>query len=243
MEKIKSLFNALYALVWIVVSVFSRLIYFTGYAYRPKSFLLYVAMLLLLLVFATIFSVRNRQKASRVSKVFAGLMPIIVFLHFILAPDLLVVKSASDKWLLIAFTLLFGVEMASAFVIFFTHITAAWLTVPTFFIAMLMALFYVFGCFMTCFVVMILPKEEILHEVHSPNNTYIARVIRMDGGAMGGSRRVEVQKSRKITLLFGTIVPRPETVWNGRYSDTVTISWRDEETFSVNGKPFHVNAE
>lgn len=243
MEKIKSVFNALYALAWIVVAAFNMLLYYTGYKYHPKSFLFYVAMFLLLTVFATTFSVKNRQKASRVSKVFAGLMPIIVFLHFVLAPDLSVVTSDSDKWDLVVFVLLFGVGMISAFVIFFTHITTTWLKIPAIFIAILMVLFYVFGCFMTCFVVMILPKEEILHEVNSPNNTYIARVIRRDGGAMGGAKMVEVQKNEEITLLFGSIVPRPETVWRGRYGDTATISWLDEETFSVNGTPSRVNAE
>lgn len=82
----------------------------------------------------------------------------------------------------------------------------------------------------------------VVRSVASPQNTYVAEVIDVDQGALGGDTLVNVQTNIKtINLLIGKFSKAAIHVYRGEWGEfeDMQIGWKDERTLIINGKEYY----
>lgn len=96
-------------------------------------------------------------------------------------------------------------------------------------------------------------KTSVVKQVSSPDQNYVAEVLDIDEGALGGNTRVNIKKIRQhnqgkeISVLLGKLVPIPNEVnvyegpW-GEFEDMV-IEWKDNHTLLIDGKEYTVDSD
>lgn len=87
-------------------------------------------------------------------------------------------------------------------------------------------------------------KTSVVKQVPSPNQNYIAEVVDVDQGALGGDTLVNIKKSGKeISVLLGKLVPDEENVYEGNWGEfeTMVIEWKDNHTLVIDGKEYTVD--
>ncbi|MBP3284181.1 MAG: hypothetical protein J6M02_01635 [Clostridia bacterium] len=87
--------------------------------------------------------------------------------------------------------------------------------------------------------------NTVVQTVASPQNRYVAKVIDSDQGALGGNTWVDIYENKSLNLLFCRFTKTPVRVYRGKWGEfqDMKISWNDEETIMINGKPYSVYEE
>lgn len=94
------------------------------------------------------------------------------------------------------------------------------------------------------FAVSMVYRETVL-ELDSPDGRYTAAVTSVDQGALGGDTLVEVVDHKKsIHILVGRFVERQKLLTGEWWLyETIEVSWQDETTLLLDGKPYSVGQE
>lgn len=123
-------------------------------------------------------------------------------------------------------------------------VISAILMVILFLVTCLGSLVAVVGIFESVFVGEKFGKTSVVKQVPSPNQNYVAEVVDVDQGALGGDTLVNIKGTGKeIPVLLGKLVPGEENVYEGEWGEfeTMVIQWKDNHTLLIDGKEYTVN--
>ncbi|MDE6566886.1 MAG: DUF5412 domain-containing protein, partial [Lachnospiraceae bacterium] len=89
-------------------------------------------------------------------------------------------------------------------------------------------------------------KTSVVKQVASPDQSYVAEVVDVDEGALGGETLVNIKGTGKeIPVLLGKLVPDEENVYEGNWGEfeNMVIKWKDNETLLIDGKEYTVDGD
>lgn len=89
-----------------------------------------------------------------------------------------------------------------------------------------------------------MPSVTVIEEYPSPDGTYTAQVVVLDGGGRGADTNVELyDHSRDVELLIGKLWLREERIYSGEWLDyeTITVRWSDENTLIINDEIYEIS--
>ncbi len=87
-------------------------------------------------------------------------------------------------------------------------------------------------------------NKTIVKTVTSPQNTYIAKVIDSDQGALGGNTLVDVWNCEKtVDLFLCKFSKSPIRVYTGKWgeAENMQIIWKEEHILRINSKEYEIN--
>jgi len=240
MEKIKSNINLLIAASTIFFSVLNFIIYEIDYIYRPKSYIMFFVIYLVLCSIFTYFSIKYKDYAFKLSRRLASFMPLISLVYLITLLFCFDFKIDNRMNNIFYYELLFAISLSSSLVIFFIYNKIKWLKICVAVIVGIFAMFFLQILFLS----MLLSnfgENTVVHTAKSPDNTYIAWVVSSDQGALGGSTEVYVRNTKKdIPFVSGMIKTESKNLWSGRWGTEVTLCWEDDDTLMIDGKSYDV---
>ena len=241
-EKVKANFNSILALITAVLFVAGRFVSGTGYVYRPDSYTLFLSVLCILTICATVLSVRFRKKANRLSRVVGWLMPVFAFLGcwIFKAIDIRVdILSNSLKVLVI----IFSAFIVSSLLICILHIPNKAIRIV---MAVLSVLFVIIFMFFATLAWLIddFGKNTVIDTVNSPGDMYSAYAISSDQGALGGDTIVVLKdNSKDIKLLSGTLTTPISFIWSGGWMEHPDMEWLDDNVLRIDEKEYYLKNE
>ena len=240
MEKIKSNINLLIAASTIFFSVLNFIVNEADYIYRPKSYIMFFIIYLVLCSIFTYFSIKYKNYAFKLSRLLSSFMPLISLVYLITLLFCFDFKIDNRMNNIFYYELLFAISLSSSLVIFFAYNKIKWLKIC---VAVIVGIFAVFF-FQILFLSMLLSnfgENTVVHTAKSPDNTYIAWVVSSDQGALGGSTEVYVRNTQKdILFVSGMLKTESKNLWSGRWGTEVTLSWEDDDTLVIDGKSYDV---
>jgi len=240
MEKIKSNVNLLIAAFTIFFSVLNFIIYEVDYIYRPKSYIMFFVIYLILCSVLTYFSIKYKNYAFKLSKRIASFMPLISLVYLITLLFCFDFKIDNRMNNVFYYELLFAISLSSSLVIFFVYNKIKWLKICVAIIVGIFAMFFLQILFLS----MLLSnfgENTVVHTAKSPDNTYIAWVVSSDQGALGGSTVVYVRNTKKdILFVSGMLKTESKNLWSGRWGTEATLNWEDNNTILINGVGYDV---
>ena len=243
MNRIKANCNVIYTIILLVWSALNYVIYSLNYMYRPKNYAVFFGLYIALIVFAGGFSGRSKASAGKASKILAYFMflPAMLFVATLFFSfDFSVNYKTYD---VIYFLIMFFAIMTFPLVIFFIYSSLKWLKIlVAACLAGLMAYLAQYLFIALLFLTIPLSGTEILQTVKSPDNTFEARVIVRDEGALGGDTSVEVYNEKNdITLIAGKLISQRKSIWTGGCNENPSVSWDDNETVLIDGVRYNIS--
>jgi len=240
MEKIKSNINLLIAASTIFFSVLNFIINEVDYMYRPKSYIMFFVIYLVLCSIFTYFSIKYKDYAFKLSRRLASFMPLISLVYLITLLFCFDFKIDNRMNNIFYYELLFAISLSSSLVIFFIYNKIKWLKIC---VAVIVGIFAM-GFSEILFLSMLFSnfgENTVVHTAKSPDNTYIAWVVSSDQGALGGSTEVYVRNTKKdILFVSGMLKTESKNLWSGRWGTEVTLCWEDDDTLMIDGKSYDV---
>lgn len=237
MKKALSFSPILFSVIFLFFS-FGIIVSFFGY-----KFVLYnnfiTSLIITILLFCTticlpIFKI-SMNKASRVFSAF--LLPLSIFgeLFFIAGAD-------KDSHLEITIALAFVACCCTAY-IFVKYSSILVLKILSGILSVLIITLLIFALLLYSPFAELYPNDTVVKTLESPNNTYIANIIKSDQGALGGNTDVEISKTERFNVIIGNFSRIPKIVYYGKYEEYkgMDISWKNETTLVINGKEFDMN--
>lgn len=71
--------------------------------------------------------------------------------------------------------------------------------------------------------------------IESPDGKYVAEIIKLDSGAMGGATRVEVRKKNGgVDAFVFKMSKKPTLLWSGDWHESPRVHWENESCVIVN---------
>ena len=86
-------------------------------------------------------------------------------------------------------------------------------------------------------------KTSVVKQVASPDQSYVAEVLDVDQGALGGNTLVKIKGiGKEIPFLLGKLVPEEKNVYEGDWDEfeTMDIQWKDNGTLLIDGNEYSV---
>lgn len=86
-------------------------------------------------------------------------------------------------------------------------------------------------------------KTTVVESEISPNAVYIAKIIDIDEGALGGSTVVTVTNQKfTLHLLVGEIKKAPEVIYRGRWGEfrRMILRWETDDILYINEKRYEI---
>jgi len=126
---------------------------------------------------------------------------------------------------------IFG-KFSSIFVLKILSVISSTLLIVLFMFALL--LYNIFGN---------LSSDTVVKTLKSPNNTYLAKIIKSDQGMLGGNTDVEILNTENLNVIIGNFSRIPKQVYSGEYEEykDMDIFWKNETTLVINGKEFYMD--
>ncbi len=240
MEKIKSNINLLIAASTIFFSVLNFIINEVDYMYRPKSYIMFFVIYLVLCSIFTYFSIKYKNYAFKLSGRLASFMPLISLVYLITLLFCFDFKIDNRMNNIFYYELLFAISLSSSLVIFFAYNKIKWLKICVAVIVGIFAMYFLQILFLSM-VLSNFGENTVVHTAKSPDNTYIAWVVSSDQGALGGSTEVYVRNTKKdIPFVSGMLKTESKNLWSGRWGTEVTLCWEDDDTLMIDGKSYDV---
>ena len=233
-NRIKTNINSLVGIVMIVLSVLNLIISKLDYLYRPKSYILFFAIYLILSILSTYFSVKYKKYASNTSRRIASFMPLIVLAYLFTLLFCFDIKIDNRMNNIFYYELLFTITISSSLVLFFVYNKVKWLKIC---IAVIVGIFAYFFA-QVLFLSMLFSnfgENTVVQTVKSPDNTYVAWVVSSDQGALGGSTEVYVRDIQKdIHLVSGMLKTESKKLHSGGWGTEAVLRWEDNDTILIN---------
>ncbi len=212
-----------------------------GYSFVPVSYTGFIVGFFILCALYVFFSVKYRNKAEKLSRVAALLMPVIMTLFVISLFELLETDGIHGRDGSMCVFWLAPVGLIASLIVFFAYAKREWvkitIAVISGFIAGIYLLFCSFSLFSAWFVAV-----EVTREIASPDKNYTVFIIEYDEGALGGSTKVCLRKvSDDVFVGMGTFVTKSHALKHGRWAQEYEICWKDNETLIIDGEEYCVD--
>lgn len=241
MNKIKSNINLFFGIIVLFLSVINLFISSLNCLYRPKNYVVFGLVYLTTIVFMVVLSLKNKNVASKPSKIFAELSPIIALIYLISLFICIDLKIDYINHNILCYEVLFLFTIVSSLIIFFAYNNIILLRFIVSFISFLAGVLFVFLVVVFQFITNF-GTSEILQTAISPNSTYVARVVYYDSGALGDKVYVNVYDNKnKVTFLTGAIIDKDREVWTGEWVSA--FYWEDDDTIFINGAKYDIKKE
>lgn len=241
MEKIKPNINTILGIAILILTVVNSIIYKLDYTYIPNNYILFTSIHVLIAICAIIFSVKYKKVASKTSKIFGYIMPIIALVYILvllLILDTGIINNQENNTLYNQ--ILFTTTIVSSLIIFFNYNKFMWLRICS---SIVTAIFTI-GYSLIVLISIVLPdinETTIVQTLNSPENTYSAYIISDDQGALGGSTHVYIRNIKKnINFLTGTLRKEEQRIWRGSWNANPTLEWKDDHNILINNKNYDV---
>lgn len=238
--KFKSKYNTFIGVLLIALTLTNLLIYKIGYTYRPKNYAFFIIFFLVIIAGATVLSIKFKKYANKASRIFAYIMPIISLLYaasLLFSFDLSVNNKTYD---IVYYELMCSFLMISSFILCFVYSANKWLKIFEGIVAAIIAFIFGFMVFISI-IFAGFGASDILQDINSPNNTYSAVIISLDGGALGGDTLVYVRNIQKdVSLLIGKLKFERKEIWYGDWGDVPTLEWVDDNNLLINNRKYDV---
>ncbi|MBQ8210749.1 MAG: hypothetical protein IJZ35_09220 [Clostridia bacterium] len=85
-------------------------------------------------------------------------------------------------------------------------------------------------------------QNTVIQSVESPNDTYYAKVIDSNQGALGGNTLVDVYESRIIDAGIFKIQKKPQLIYRGEWGEfeDMEIYWKNENSLIINSVEYTI---
>ena len=121
MNKVKTSINSVIGIIMIALSVLNLIIARLDYIYRPKSYIVFGIVYLIMTVGIAFFSIKYRNDANKVSKNFASFLPIIALVYLITLIFSFDLSIDHKTYSLLYYEMLFSVTIIFSLIIFFVY--------------------------------------------------------------------------------------------------------------------------
>ena len=220
-------------LMLVILSVLNCIIIAFNYSYKPNDSLRFLAIYMFAVISALILNVRAERCATKSSKLFANMLPIMALIYSTTLISVINFENSVLDQDLFTFVVFAG-TLLSAIIIFFVYcksvllksIMIVFTVIAILFLAMhlfFLILFYGFG------------ETTVEQSFCSPDGLYLIQVISSDQGALGGSTYVCISRvNRDIALPCGSLCPVNKTIWSGDWGVMPVFVWKDDRTLVIN---------
>ncbi len=240
MNKIKSNVNLLIAIFTVFLTVLNIITYIADYIYRPKSYILFLVIYLVICGVFTFFSVKYKKIASEVSRKIAPFMTIITFVYLITLIFCFDFKIDYETYDIFYYELLFAISAASSLILFFVYNRVKWLSICMAVMSGIFAFFFSIILFFSMLLVNF-GSNTILKTLNSPDNTYVAWVVSSNHGALGGATSVRVRNiKRDIPLVSGMLKTKSQDLYSDAWAAEIELVWEDNDTILINDERYDV---
>ena len=240
MNKVKTSINSVIGIIMIALSVLNLIIARMDYIYRPRSYIVFVIVYLIMTVGIAFFSIKYRNDANKVSKNFASFLPIITLVYLITLLFSFDLSVDHKRTGILYYEMIFAVTIIFSLIIFFVYNHIKWLKIVVGIVSICIGALFSFMFFISL-IYAYFGESKIIQTVNSPDGTYVAISISHDDGALGGDTCVSViNNKQKAPLLIGSITRREQLLWIGDWAEEPILKWEDNDTIMINGVRYDV---
>ena len=194
------------------------------------------------IVWLTISGVRNRREKTKASIILSAVLPLIALIYLVLksvsfevsieSHGLYPIYSLTEKSTIIhacitmicSMVLFFSCGRGKAIRIGLGIIYSAGVLI-LFFMLFIAFLFSDFG------------ENKVVASVVSPNDKYVAEIVSIDQGALGGDTVVNITRQhRDINFLIGKLKKDPKRIYHGRWGEfyDMVLRWETDNILNIN---------
>ena len=232
MEKIKANVTSITGTIMLVLSVLNLIISKSDYVYRPKNYVLFLVVYIILAVAMSFCSIKFKEKSKKND--LASFLPLIAIIYLITLLFSFDFSIDYKTYSLLYYEVIFVVTLVSSLIIFFIYNNIKWVKIIVGIISAGIGALFCFVLFISL-IFMNFGRSDILQIVNSPDSTYVAIAISHDEGALGGDTCVRVRKNKqRVNLLIGSITRREQQLWIGEWASEPSIKWEDNDTILIN---------
>jgi len=240
MSKIKTGINSIVGIIMIALSALNLIISRLDCIYRPRSYIVFGIVYLIMTAGIAFFSIKYRNDANKVSRNFASFLPIIALVYLITLIFAFDLSIDHKTYNLLYYEMLFAVTIIFSLIIFFVYNHIKWLKIVIGILSIGIGALFGFVLFISLIFVNF-GESKIIQTVNSPDGTYVAISISNDDGALGGDTCVRViNNKQKASLLIGSITRREKQLWIGEWAEEPTLKWEDNNTILINDVSYDV---
>lgn len=240
MEKIKANITSIMGIIMLVLSAFNLIIAKLDYVYRPKSYVLFLVVYVILTVAITFLSIKFKDKSKKPSMLFASFLPLIALIYSITLIFSFDLSIDHKTYSLLYYEILFAVTITFSLIVFFVYNHVKWLKIVVGIFSLGLGALFGFVLFISL-IFTNFGESKIIQTVNSPDGTYIAISISHDDGALGGDTCVRVRNSKhRVNLLIGSITRREQQLWIGDWASEPSLKWEDNDTILINDVRYDV---
>ena len=229
---------------------FYLLIKLLGYTFIPFNGIVINFFTAGIIIWLTIIGMKNRNEKTNISVVSTVFLPLIAISYLILKSISCDISGKNHGLLLVYLTgentMIYVIHacitLACSMILFFScgRGKAARIGVG---IIYCILLFFMCVIFFFAIVLSDFGKNTLVKSELSPNSKYLAEVIAMDSGALGGDTVVNVtRQNRDINLFFGELKKDPKRIYHGRWGEfyDMTLRWETDEVLYIDGTRYLV---
>ena len=235
-------------LLLLLLMVFYLLIKALGYTFIPLNGLVSNAFTAVMIIWFTILGRKNRGEQTKITVIFAAILPLIAISYLILKSISSDISGESHGLFAVYLTgkstMIYVIHacitLACSMIIFFSCGRGEVLRVGA---GIIYCILLLFMCYI--FFIMIIfsnfGKNTVVKSEFSPDAKYLAEVIDMDSGALGGDTVVNVtRQNRDINFFIGELKKDPKRIYHGRWGESfdMILRWETDEILYINGKRY-----
>ncbi|MBQ4518961.1 MAG: hypothetical protein II997_10330 [Clostridia bacterium] len=240
MNKVKTSINSVIGIIMIALSAINLIISRLDYIYRPRSYIVFGIVYLIITAGVSFFSIKYRNDANKVSKNFASFLPIIALVYLITLIFSFDLSIDHKTYSFLYYEMLFAVTIIFCLIIFFVYNHIKWLKIVVGILSIGIGALFGFVLFISL-IFTNFGESKIIQTINSPDSTYVAISISHDDGALGGDTCVRViNNKQKVPLLIGSIIRREQQLWIGDWAEEPTLKWEDNNTILINDVSYDV---
>jgi len=175
----------------------------------------------------------EKKELTKAAVVFAQALPTLAVVYYFFTDSFLsnVTEAMVAIHALLCFIACYAISLLNLNVRVFRVITTIWNTILLLLTLGMVALAMTFGS---------LGEPEVLREVLSPNESYLATIEKRDSGALGGGTNVLVEDlTSSVDVGLGRF-SKVRQFYSGEWYSNVNIEWKDDHTLLINGKVFPI---
>ena len=194
------------------------------------------------IIWLTINGVHNRSEKTKASVVFSAVLPLIAIVFIVLksisfevsieSHGLYSIYSLTEKSTIVHAC----VTLICSMILFFSCGRGKAIRISLGIIYCACVLF-LFLMFFVAFLFSDFGENKVVRSVASPNDKYIAEIISIDQGALGGDTVVNITRQhRDINFLIGKLKKDPKRIYHGRWGEfyDMILRWETDKILYIN---------
>ena len=201
-----------------------------------------------IIIWLTINGVRYRNEKTKASVVFSALLPLIALTYIVIksvsfevsieSHGLYSIYSLTEKSTIVHAC----ITLICSMVLFFSCGRGKVTRIS-------MGIFYSVGILFLCFMFYIallfsdFGENKVVTSVASPNDKYLAEIVSIDQGALGGDTVVNITRQhRDINFLIGKLKKDPKRIYHGRWGEfyDMVLRWETDNILYINDIRYYI---